>query len=129
MAVSGTNIFAGTNGSGIWIRPLSELVGVSKEVNVLPQDYTLFQNYPNPFNPSTTISYRLKGKGFVKLKVYDTKGALIKVLVNETKEPGYYETEFNAKGLASGIYFYRIEVFGKGNIPVFSEMKKCIQVK
>jgi hypothetical protein len=51
------------------------------------------------------------------------------VLVNESKESGYYETEFNAKGLASGIYLYRIEVIGKENIPVYSDMKKTILLK
>jgi hypothetical protein len=92
-------------------------------------DYKLFQNYPNPFNPNTIISFNLKEKGYVKLMVYDIIGKLIKVLVNETKEQGYHETEFNAKGLASGIYLYRIEVIGKGNIPVYSDMKKCILIK
>ncbi|MDR3668943.1 MAG: T9SS type A sorting domain-containing protein [Ignavibacteriaceae bacterium] len=91
--------------------------------------YKLFQNYPNPFNPSTIISFNLKDKGYVKLMVYDIIGKLIKVLVNETKESGYYETEFNAKGLASGIYLYRLEVIGKGNIPVYSDLKKCILIK
>ena len=94
-----------------------------------PSEFALNQNYPNPFNPNTKISYRLKEKSFVKLMVFDTKGALIKVLVNETKESGYYETEFNAKGLASGIYFYRIEVIGSGKNPVFSDMKKTILLK
>jgi Domain of unknown function (DUF2341)/Kelch motif/Secretion system C-terminal sorting domain len=94
-----------------------------------PSEFALNQNYPNPFNPNTKISYRLKEKSFVKLMVYDTKGALIKVLVNETKESGYYETEFNAKGLASGTYFYRIEVIGNGKNPVFSDMKKTILLK
>jgi hypothetical protein len=61
--------------------------------------------------------------------VFDTRGALIKVLVNESKESGYYETEFNAKGLASGIYLYRIEVIGKENILVYSDMKKTILLK
>ena len=93
------------------------------------QDYKLFQNYPNPFNPNTIISYALKDRGYVKLMVYDITGSLIKVLINETKQPGYYETEFNAKGLASGIYLYRLEVIGKGNIPVFSDMKKTILLK
>ncbi|MDR3666809.1 MAG: T9SS type A sorting domain-containing protein [Ignavibacteriaceae bacterium] len=92
-------------------------------------DYHLYQNYPNPFNPTTTISYQLKEKSYAKLMVYDITGRLIKVLANETKESGYYETDFNAKGLASGIYLYRIEVIGKGNIPVFSDMKKCVLIK
>jgi hypothetical protein len=92
-------------------------------------EYRLFQNYPNPFNPSTKIGYRLKESGYVKIMVYDIKGALLRVLVNETKQSGFYETEFNAKGLASGIYLYRIEVIGKGNIPVFSDMKKLVLLK
>jgi hypothetical protein len=96
---------------------------------IIISDYKLYQNYPNPFNPSTIISYRLKEKGYVKIMIYDIKGSLIKVLVNETKESGYYETEFNAKGLASGIYLFRIEVIGKGNIPVFTDMKKTILLK
>ena len=94
-----------------------------------PSDFTLYQNYPNPFNPATTISYRLKEKGFVKLDVYDTKGSLIKTLVNQTKEPGIYETEFNAKGLPSGIYFYRLEVFGNASSPAYSEIKKLVLLK
>jgi Secretion system C-terminal sorting domain len=92
-------------------------------------NYNLDQNYPNPFNPDTKISYQLKDKGYVKLVIYDIRGDLLKVLVNETKEPGSYEIDFNAKGLTSGIYFYRIEVIGKGSIPVFSDIKKTILLK
>ena len=92
-------------------------------------DYSLMQNYPNPFNPNTIISYRLKEKGFVKLKVYDIKGDVVRVLVNESKEAGYYETEFNGKGLGSGVYIYRIEVLGEGNSIVYSEMRKTVLLK
>jgi photosystem II stability/assembly factor-like uncharacterized protein len=94
-----------------------------------PTVYALNQNYPNPFNPSTMISYRLKDKGFVKLKVYGIKGDLVKVLVNEMKEAGYYESEFDGKGLASGFYIYRIEVIGDGNKAVYSDMKKTVLLK
>ena len=61
--------------------------------------------------------------------VYDIKGELIKVLVNKEQEQGYYEEPFDGKGLASGIYLYRIEVIGKGSIPVYSDMKKTILLK
>jgi hypothetical protein len=91
-------------------------------------DYKLYQNYPNPFNPSTKIGYRLKERGYVKLMVYDIKGELIDVLVNEVKEAGYYEVEFTAN-VSSGLYFYRIEIVGEGKIPRFSDMKKMILVK
>jgi hypothetical protein len=59
------------------------------------KNYILYQNYPNPFNPSTTISYKLMERGYVKLYVYDVKGELIEVLVNQYQEAGYYEVEFN----------------------------------
>jgi hypothetical protein len=97
--------------------------------NYSPSSFTLYQNYPNPFNPTTTISYRLKEKGFVKLNVYDITGKLIKTLVNQIKDPGSYETEFNAKGLASGIYFYRLEVFGNDRSPLYSDIKKLVLLK
>jgi hypothetical protein len=114
------------------ISGLSEEIGIITGINDKPQmvsEYRLFQNYPNPFNPLTKISYRLRESGYVKIMVYDIKGALVRVLVNETKQSGFYETEFNAKGLASGIYLDRIEVIGKGNIPVFSDMKKLVLLK
>jgi len=92
-------------------------------------DYRLYQNYPSPFNPTTKIPYRLKEKGNVKLLVYDIKGELIKILINKEQEQGYYEQVLDGKGLSSGIYLYRIEITGKGNIPVYSEMKKTILIK
>jgi hypothetical protein len=111
---------------------LSEEIGIITGINDKPQmvsEYRLFQNYPNPFNPSTKISYRLKETGYVKVMVYDIKGALVRVLVNETQAQGFYETEFYAKGLASGIYLYRIEIIGKGNLPVYSDIKKMVYLK
>jgi hypothetical protein len=101
-------------------------------------DYKLYQNYPNPYNPTTKIGYRLKERGYVKLMVYDIKGEMIDVLVNKVQGAGYYEVEFSGRNLihqihkndiASGIYLYRIEVIGKGNIPRFSDMKKMILLK
>jgi hypothetical protein len=105
-------------------------------------NYILYQNYPNPFNPSTKIGYKLKERGYVKLYVYDIKGELVAVLVNEVQEAGYYEVGFNAeagsgsasggavgKSLASGVYIYQIFVKGENNIPVFSDIKKMVFVK
>ncbi|MBZ0199386.1 MAG: hypothetical protein K8H86_05935, partial [Ignavibacteriaceae bacterium] len=82
-----------------------------------------------PFNPATFIPYRVKERSYVKVMVYDIKGELIKTVVNEMKEAGYYEAEFYGSGLASGIYLYRIEVIGEGNMPVCMEMKKMILLK
>ena len=101
-------------------------------------DYRLYQNYPNPFNPLTKISYRLKERGYVKLYVYDIKGELVSVLVNQTQDAGFYEVDFVGNGLptvpnnsdlSSGIYIYQIMVRNENNIPVFSDMKKMIYLK
>ena len=102
-------------------------------------DYVLYQNYPNPFNPSTKIGYQLKHRAQVRLMIYDLKGELISVLVNKEQNAGYYEVDFNSQvvshqssvgnSIASGIYLYRIEVIGEGNIPVYTEMKKMLLIK
>jgi hypothetical protein len=82
--------------------------------NEIVTGYKLFQNYPNPFNPITVIGYQLPVSGNVTIKVYDVLGKEIKTLVNEFKAAGSYKTEFNvestAGGLASGIYFYKLEI-------------------
>ena len=69
----------------------------------------LQQNYPNPFNPTTMIKYSIPGKSFVTLKVYDILGNEIATLVNGEKPAGHYSVRFNSKGLASGIYLYKME--------------------
>ncbi|MFH1197479.1 MAG: alpha/beta hydrolase-fold protein [bacterium] len=88
-------------------------------------DFNLFQNYPNPFNPTTTIKYsiptsvetgqlarQLTGAPSLQttLKIYDMLGNEVVTLVNEQKEPGNYEVEFDGSQLSSGVYFYRIEI-------------------
>jgi len=92
-------------------------------------DYRLYQNYPNPFNPNTVIGYQLAMGSYVKVMVYDIKGELLEVLVNENKPAGYYEVEFNAGKYASGIYLYRIEAVDESGIPRFMDMKKMMLVK
>ncbi len=75
---------------------------------VTPEKFELMQNYPNPFNPSTIIKFALKEKAFTKIKIYDILGSEITSLINEEKNPGLYEVEFNASNLTSGVYIYRI---------------------
>ncbi len=74
-----------------------------------PTEYSLEQNYPNPFNPRTTISYSIKEKGLVTLKVFDILGNAVSVIVNEEKEAGNYKVDFEATTFASGIYFYSLK--------------------
>ncbi|MCU0344178.1 MAG: T9SS type A sorting domain-containing protein [Ignavibacterium sp.] len=78
-------------------------------------DFILQQNYPNPFNPCTTIKYTIPNVTLsgvegsrVQLKVYDVLGKEVATLVNEEKPAGSYEVDFNAAGLSSGIYFYKL---------------------
>lgn len=92
-------------------------------VNLIPPQYYLSQNYPNPFNPLTNIRYSIPIDSRVTLKVYDTLGKEVATLVNEHKTAGNYTIRFSAGGLASGVYFYRIE---SGE---FSAIKKLMIVK
>ncbi len=78
------------------------------EENSLPTEFALEQNYPNPFNPTTNITYSIPQNGQVQIKVYDMLGNEITTLVNEQKQAGTYEVEFNASNLSSGIYLYKI---------------------
>jgi protocatechuate 3,4-dioxygenase beta subunit len=73
-----------------------------------PTSFELAQNYPNPFNPSTTIRYTLGSSGPVSLKVYNLLGQEITTLAYGYQKAGTYQVEFNGKGFASGIYFYRL---------------------
>lgn len=95
---------------------ISNIVTDVIENNNLPTVFSLEQNYPNPFNPETTIKFSVPVETqyatslqHVTLKVYDVLGREVVTLVNEDKAPGSYETKFNANGLASGIYIYRIQ--------------------
>lgn len=76
--------------------------------NNVPEKFSLYRNYPNPFNPTTRISYGLPEASYVNLTVYNMLGQRVRVLVNEHQKAGRYETTFFARGLASGIYLYRL---------------------
>jgi len=85
----------------------------------LNKGFELYQNYPNPFNPVTKINYELPASrqggritNYVSLKVYDILGNEVANLVNEKKNPGSYEVEFNGSKLSSGIYFVSLSVNG-----------------
>jgi hypothetical protein len=78
------------------------------DVSNLPGKFELVQNYPNPFNPTTTISFSLPHAANATLKVFNTLGEEVATLVNELTTAGSHTVQFNATGLASGVYFYRL---------------------
>jgi hypothetical protein len=96
------------------VYPLAFAVGTRptdvSAAEALPSAFVMHQNYPNPFNPTTRIGYQVPGPGstWVNLAVYDMLGREVALLVNEKKEPGNHAVTFNANGLASGVYFYRM---------------------
>ncbi len=98
-------------------------VSVSGSGNSFINNYILEQNYPNPFNPGTIISFSIPNSEFTQLKIYDALGIEINSLVNEYKQSGNYDIEFNAENLPNGIYFYRLI---SGN---YSDTKKMILLK
>jgi hypothetical protein len=104
MGASGDIVIVITAGDGVVARK-----SISVAVAV-PTVYELSQNYPNPFNPTTTIEYQLPADGFVTLKVYDTLGREVATLVNEQQKADYYKATFNGGSLASGVYFYRLQI-------------------
>jgi hypothetical protein len=108
-------------------RKNDDFVGWVTDVNNetrLPISYSVTQNYPNPFNPSTKINYSLPAEGNVTLKIYNILGQEVRTLINnENKSAGDYTISFDASNLASGVYFYRIEVSN------YVEVKKMMLLK
>jgi hypothetical protein len=96
--------------------------GTTQEPNT-PKAFELSQNFPNPFNPSTIIGFQLYDAGNATLKVFDTLGREIAVLVNSNKQLGSYHVQWNGNGFPSGIYFYQLTA---GNV---SQVKTMVLVK
>jgi Secretion system C-terminal sorting domain len=108
---------------------------VEDSSGLFPNGFVLLQNFPNPFNPSTKIIYAIppvtlrqaQSDIIVTLKVYDVLGNEIATLVNEEKQPGTYEVEFNTSSIkhlpSSGIYFYQLRA---GD---YIETKKMVLIK
>ncbi|MBZ0203613.1 MAG: T9SS type A sorting domain-containing protein [Ignavibacteria bacterium] len=98
------------------------LTGVTGNT-LIPESFALHQNYPNPFNPITNIKYDIAKAGFVSLKIYDVLGKEAATLINGEVIAGSYEYEFDASGLPSGVYFYRLVTDG------FKDVKKMSLIK
>jgi hypothetical protein len=84
------------------------VVGVPPAAAGLPSRYELYQNFPNPFNPSTQIRFDVPIAGHVRLTIYDVLGREVEVVLDEVREAGRHMVQFDARALASGMYFYRL---------------------
>lgn len=91
--------------------------------NAIPESYHIYQNYPNPFNPNTTIQFQLADPDKVRITIYNALGEQVAVLYDGYLASGTHKFKFNADGLATGTYFYRIETQS------FSHLRKMMLVK
>jgi spore germination protein YaaH len=114
-AIGGIGIWALSYEGGrpeIWngIRSAFATTGVEIITGTNPESVQLLQNYPNPFNPTTNIGFRLTSRGFVSLKVFDALGREAASILSEQRESGSYTVRWDASGVPSGVYFYRLTV-------------------
>ena len=104
----------------------------SDEVKVdaaAPSQFYLSQNYPNPFNPVTTIEYRIPEKSFLSLVLFDAVGKQCLILENGLKDPGNYKVSLDARGLSSGIYFYKLYAESIVNDDTYTVSGKMVLLK
>ena len=123
-----TNIFAKSShpnfgydwmpGQSIWTA-----VDQDRKVETMPDDYKLLQNYPNPFNPVTMIKYALPKESRVQITLHNILGERIMTLVDDHQAAGWHEVKVESAGLASGVYFYRIQA------NTFQQTRKMMLVK
>lgn len=102
---------------------MDSILAIGAKPNTLPQGFNLGQNYPNPFNPSTTIEYTLPKAQQVRIQLFNLRGQKIKTLYSGKEGAGVHRLSFNAAGLASGVYIYRITAGS------FVQQKKMIYLR
>jgi murein DD-endopeptidase MepM/ murein hydrolase activator NlpD len=119
------------------------IVGINDFEGSIPEEFVLFQNYPNPFNPVTTIKFSVpaftsslslgervsEGRVRVTLKIYDVLGREVATLVDEMKAPGTFEFLWDATGLSSGVYFYKLFAESFGQAGSFIQLRKMILLR
>jgi hypothetical protein len=115
--------YPGSGPNNVYYNSEQLVTGVEPISGNIPEKFILNQNYPNPFNPVTNINFSIPKAGFVKLVVYDAVGKEVAQLVSGQYNAGTYKVDFNASGLSSGVYFYRIDTEG------FTDIKKMVLVK
>jgi uncharacterized delta-60 repeat protein len=105
--VTGNSQGSGSSSDYATIR-YSVTTGIEPVSQEIPSEFRLYENYPNPFNPSTSIKFDVPKNAFTNLGIFDVTGRIVKTLINEDLKAGRYLYNFNASGLSSGVYFYKI---------------------
>jgi hypothetical protein len=100
-----------------------------EEIAEMPKVFDLMQNYPNPFNPSTNIRYDVPSNANVKIIIYDILGREVTTLANGVQVAGRYTLTWNASGLATGVYIYRMEAQPENGGATFTSVKKLLLMK
>jgi hypothetical protein len=123
--VNGSYIYATIDSSGVWRRPLSQILTAVQATSdgTYAGQFGLDQNYPNPFNPVTTLSFRLPSRSFVSSRVFDALGREIATLAPEDMSAGSHSFKWGANALPSGMYYYRLQSGG------FTETRKAVFLK
>jgi len=99
------------------------------DVEGVPGEFALMQNYPNPFNPSTVIRYDVPATASVKIVIYDVLGREVAKLADGVQVAGRYNVTWNASGLATGVYIYRMEARPADGAEAFTSVKKLLLMK
>jgi photosystem II stability/assembly factor-like uncharacterized protein len=108
--------------------------GADDTEQAIPTSFALDQNYPNPFNPTTKIQFALPVNATVSLRIYNLLGQEVATLVDESRQAGYHEMQWNGSNqygsqVATGVYFYRIEAKPADGGTPFTSLKKMILIK
>jgi sugar lactone lactonase YvrE len=108
----GNTAYVGSFNAGVLYKYTRPSAVWSNTPDAMPVEFQLGQNYPNPFNPTTTIPFTLETSGDVTLQVFDVTGRQVQELVNRRMMAGSHQIDFDGSNLASGVYYYKLEVNG-----------------
>lgn len=116
-------LYGGSDGGGVFRSVESTTPDYMPPPDPLPKTFSLFQNFPNPFNPGTTFRFSLPRNSLVTIRVYDVRGSQVGVPVSQQFVAGTHSVPWDAKGVSSGLYFYRLEADG------YMETKKMMVLR
>ena len=123
LTITNNYIHASVSSLSLWYREYLDIIGIKSISTETPSKYSMEQNYPNPFNPTTSIQFSLPKNEVVSIKIYDMLGKEVANVMNEFKNAGTYEVNFNASALNSGVYFYKM------NAGSYSSIKRMVVLK